>query len=122
MPISYEVDESQNIVYAAVTGTVHAEDFLDYVNRFHADARIKPGYRELVDARGATPGDITAALFDKIIEIDRARPEMLPGARTAIVVPSIEGFDLARQYEKKAQMTVIVFTSLDVAKTWLGMV
>jgi hypothetical protein len=122
LPITYDVDESRNVVYATVQGIVHAEDFLDYARRFQADPRIKPGYRELIDARAATPGEITPELFDQVAALDRERPEMLPGSRTAIVVPSVEGFDLARQYERKAQVTVIVFTSLDVAKTWLGLV
>ncbi len=122
MPISYVVDEERNVVYATVRDTANAEDFLDYARQFLADPRIKPGYRELVDATAARVGDITPELFDRIVELDRQRPELLPGSRTAIVVPSVEGFDLARQYERKAQMSVIVFTSLDVAKTWLGLV
>jgi hypothetical protein len=122
MPITYEVDEAQNIVYATVRGTVDAENFLDYVRQFHADARIRPGYRELVDATAAQAGDITPELFDLIAELDRQRPDLQVNSRTAIVVPSVEGFDLARQYERKAQTTVIVFTSLDVARTWLGLV
>jgi hypothetical protein len=122
MPITYEVDESQNVVYATVRGTVDAEDVLSYVRQFLADSRIKPGYRELVDATTAQAGDITPELFDMIVELDRQRPELQVNSRTAIVVPSVEGFDLARDYERKAQMNVIVFTSLDVARTWLGLV
>lgn len=122
MPITYEVDVSQNVVYATVRGTVSAEDFLSYVRQFHADSRIKPGYRELVDATVAQADEITTELFDMIVELDRQRPELQVNSRTAIVVPSVEGFDLAREYERKAQMSVVVFTSLDVARTWLGLV
>jgi hypothetical protein len=122
MSITYDVDETHNVVYATVLGTANAADFLAYAQQFLADPRIKPGYRELLDATAAQVGDITPDLFDRIVALDRERPEMLPGSRTAIVVPSVEGFDLARQYERKAQLSVIVFTSLDVAKTWLGLV
>ena len=120
MPITYEVDEAQNAVYAWVSGQVRAEDFLAYVQQFLADSRIKPGYRELVDATAAVPSDITAELFNQIAEIDRRFPEMLPGSRTAIVVPHASGFELARQYQKVARMQVLVFFSLEVAREWLG--
>lgn len=122
MPITYEVDETQNVVHATLRGTISAEEFLAYVRQFHADTRIKPGYRELVDGTAAQAGDITPELFDMIVELDRQRPELQVNSRTAIVVPSVEGFDLAREYERKAQTNVIVFTSLDVARTWLGLV
>ncbi len=122
MPITYRVDESQNVVYATVRGTVNVEDFLSYVRQFHADARIRPGYRELVDATAAQAENITPQLLDLIVEADRRRPELQENSRTAIVVPSVEGFNLAREYERKALMSVVAFTSLDVAKTWLGLV
>lgn len=122
MPITYWVDESQNVVYATVRGRVGVEDFLTYVRQFHADARIRPGYRELVDATAAQAENITPQLLDLIVEADRQRPELQENSRTAIVVPSVEGFNLAQEYERKALMSVVAFTSLDVAKTWLGLV
>jgi hypothetical protein len=120
MSIEYSVDESRNVVLVTVRGTVNDHEFLDYVRQFHSDNRIRPGYRELVDATAASPGVIRAELFDQIAELDRQRPEMLPRAKTAIVVSSGEAFELARQYESKAQMPVTVFSSLDVARIWLG--
>ncbi|HCU53620.1 MAG TPA: hypothetical protein DIC36_04830 [Gammaproteobacteria bacterium] len=120
MSIEYSVDESRNVVLVTVRGTVNDHEFLDYVRQFHNDNRIRPGYRELVDATAASPGVIRAELFDQIAELDRQRPEMLPRAKTAIVVSSGEAFELARQYESKAQMPVTVFSSLDVARIWLG--
>jgi hypothetical protein len=120
MSIEYSVDESRNVVLVTVRGTVNDYEFLDYVRQFHNDNRIRPGYRELVDATAASPGVIRAELFDQIAELDRQRPEMLPRAKTAIVVSSGEAFELARQYESKAQMPVTVFSSLDVARIWLG--
>lgn len=122
MPITYRVDESQNVVYATVRGAVSIEDFLSYVRQFHADARIRPGYRELVDATAARAENITPQLLDLIVEADRQHRELQENSRTAIVVPSVEGFNLARDYERKALTSVVAFTSLDVAKTWLGLV
>lgn len=120
MPIHYTVDESKNLVLVSVRGVVNDEEFLDYVRQFHADTRIRPGYRELVDATAASPGVIRPELFDQIAEMDRQRPDMLPRAKTAIVVSSNEAFELARQYESRAQMPVTVFSSIDVARIWLG--
>ena len=120
MPITYEVDEPENIVYAWVSGRVGVEDFQANVQQFLADTRIKPGYRELVDATAAAPEHVTAELFRRIAEIDRQHPQVLPGARTAIVVPQAPGFDLARQDQPMTRMQVLVFFSLDVAREWLG--
>jgi len=120
MPIHYSVDESKNLVLVTVLGTVNDDEFLDYVRQFHTDTRIRPGYRELVDATAASPGVIRPELFDQIAELDRQRPELLPRSKTAIVVTGSEAYELARQYETKAQMPVTVFSSLDVARIWLG--
>jgi hypothetical protein len=120
MPIDYEVDEVKNVVYATGRGAVADEDFLDYVRRFLADARIRPGYRELVDLTAATKGAISPGLFDLIAELDRQQPKQQHGSRTAIVVTDNESFHLASQYGLKAQAPVIVFSNASVARTWLG--
>lgn len=120
MPVTYEVDEAQNAVYAWVSGVVGEEDFLAYVEQFLADTRIRPGYRELVDATAATPGNITTELFDRIAELDRRHPEVLAGSRAAIVVPPGRSYDLARQYQRMARVQMEVFLSLDTAREWLG--
>lgn len=121
MPIEYVVEEANNVVYATGTGIVSDEDFLDYVRRFLADARIRPGYRELVDLTRATKGAISPGLFDRIAQMDREQPGQQLGSRTAIVVPDSESFLLASAYGLKAQAPVIVFSNLDVARTWLGL-
>lgn len=120
MPIDYEVDEVHNVVYATGQGAVGDEDFLDYVQRFLADRRIRPGYRELVDLTAAIRGQISPRLFDLIAELDRQQPERQSGSRTAIVVPDSESFQLASAYGLKAQAPVIVFSNVSVARTWLG--
>jgi hypothetical protein len=120
MPIDYEVDVAHNVVHATATGAVGDADFLDYVRRFLADSRIRPGYRELVDLTAASKGAISPELFDLIADLDRQQPERLRGSRTAIVVPDSEGFELASTYGLKAQAPVIVFTNIGVARTWLG--
>lgn len=121
LPIEYTVDEQRNFVHAIVQGQVDDHQFLDYVSRFHADPRIKPGYRELVDCTTATPGTITPALFEQIASLDRERPDLLPRAKTALVVTGEEAFELARRYEAHAEMPVTVFSRLDVALIWLGL-
>jgi len=120
MPIHYTVDESKNLVLVTVRGTVNDHELLEYVRQFHNDNRIRPGYRELVDATAASPGVIDPGLFDQIAEMDRQRPELLPRSKTAIVVSGGEAFELAREYESKAELPVTVFSSLDVARIWLG--
>lgn len=120
MPVTYEVDETLNAVYAWVSGVVGEDDFLAYVEQFLADARIRPGYRELVDATAATPGHITTELFDRIAALGRGHPALLAGSRAAIVVPPGRSYDLARQYQRMAQVEMEVFLSLDSARKWLG--
>lgn len=120
MPVTYEVDEVQNAVYAWVTGVVGEEDFLAYVQQFLADYRIRPGYRELIDATAATPGNITTELFNRIAELDSRRPGLLDGSRAAIVVPQGRSYELACQYQQKAKVEMQVFLDLHAARDWLG--
>jgi len=120
LPIEYTVDEKRNFVHVIVQGQVDDHELLEYVRRFHSDPRIKPGYRELVDCTTAIPGTINPELFGQIAEMDRERPELLPRAKTALVVSGEEAFELARQYESHAEMPVTVFSRLDVALIWLG--
>jgi hypothetical protein len=121
LPVTYEVDEAQNAVYAWVSGVVGEDDFLAYVQQFLADTRIRPGYRELVDATSATPGNITAELFDRIAALGRRHPAVLAGSRAAIVVPSGRSYDLARQYQRMAPVEMEVFLNLEAAREWLGL-
>jgi hypothetical protein len=120
MPVTYEVDDVQNAIYAWVSGVVGEDDFLAYVEQFLADSRIRPGYRELVDATAATPGNITTELFDRIAELDREHPQLLAGSRAAIVVPPGRSYELARQYQRMARVEMEVFLSIDAAREWLG--
>lgn len=120
MPVTYEVDDVQNAVYAWVSGRIGEEDVLAYVQQFLSDLRIRPGYRELVDATAATPVDITTGLFDRIAELDRRRPEMIRGARTAIVAAPGLALELARQYQQAARVEVQVFQGIEAAREWLG--
>lgn len=120
MPVTYEVDDVQNAIYAWVSGVVGEEDFLAYVEQFLADRRIRPGYRELVDATAATPGNITTELFDRIAALGRRHPVVLAGSRAAIVVAPGRSYDLARQYQRMAPVEMEVFLNLDSAREWLG--
>ncbi len=120
MPITYEVDEDQNFAYVTVSGKVTEDDLIEHASRFLTDPRVKPGFRELFDARAATPEDLTASLVEVLLQLDHEHHEKTVGSRTALVVPLGPEAELADAFENEAEGNVIVFFNVDVAKTWLG--
>jgi hypothetical protein len=120
MPISYDVDEDRNFAYVTVSGKITEDELISHASRFLSDPRIKPGYRELFDARGAATTDLSLDMIQEILELDRAHPDKLTGSRTALVIPPGPAVALAEAFERQSESTVIIFTNLDVAITWLG--
>jgi hypothetical protein len=119
MPISYEVDETRNFVHVKLTGKITEEELMAHANNFFADPRIKPGFKELFDATAGVASGMTSRVVEGILSLESQHEELYAGAKLALVVPDKEGWELAKEYERQAQGSVIVFYNLDIAKKWL---
>ncbi len=49
MPITYDIDEEQNLVLVKVSGEFTDEIVLQFERDFIADRHVKPGFRALFD-------------------------------------------------------------------------
>lgn len=123
MPVEYEVYDNGKYVYAKATGTLTPDDIIDYVQKIKSTPEIKEGYKELFDVRFITESKVTIESFAEIIKEITVDEKRTFRNQLAIVVSKLDSFDRAKYFEKTApteKQNVIVFNTLDTAKTWLG--
>ncbi len=122
MPVKYQVHDNGKYVYAKATGTLTPEDIIDYVHKIKVNSKIKEGYKELFDVRFITKSKVTIESFAEIIKEVITDKKRIFRNKLAIVACKRESFDKAKYYEKtipEAKQKVIVFNTLEIAKTWL---
>jgi hypothetical protein len=123
MPVEYEVFDDGNYVYAKALGELTPEDIIDYIQKLKSDPKLKEGYKELFDVRSITESKVTIESFKRIIKAVMADEKKTFRNKLAIVVLRLESFGKAKFYEIEipaAKQNVIVFNTLETAKTWLG--
>ncbi len=120
MPITYDVDEDQNLVLVKVSGEFTDEIVLRFERNIIADRRIKPGFRALFDARAVRLTEVSEKAIDQLLEMEEADPGKFNRSRRALVFNEQLGWARAEKFEGRARGRVIVFYSMDVARTWLG--
>ena len=123
MPVEYQIYDNGRYVYAKATGILTPEEIIDYVQKTKADPEIKEGYKELFDVRFITESKVTIESFAGIIKEVTSDEKKTFRNELAIVVSKIESFDKAKFYEKSIppeKQNVIVFNTIETAKTWLG--
>jgi hypothetical protein len=123
MPVEYQVYDNGEYIYVKALGTLTAEEIIDYVQKIKTNPEIKEGYKELFDVRFITESKITIDSFKKIIKEVNADQNRTFRNKLAIVVSKLDSFDRAKYYERMIPMekqNVIVFNTLETAKTWLG--
>lgn len=123
MPVEYQVLDDGNYVYAKALGILTPKDIIDYVHKTKADPKIKEGYKELFDVRFITESKVKFESFAKIIKEVVKDEKKTFRNKLAIVVLRLESFGKAKFYETEIPATkqnVIVFNTLETAKTWLG--
>jgi hypothetical protein len=120
MPITYEVRNDGNFVYAKASGEVTEDDLLKYQATLLSDPCVKPGCYQLFDGRTAQCIGLTEAVIEKLAEINKAHPGKLRGSKSAIVVRS--EYELADQFAQAhdGPYDIMVFFNLHVAQVWLG--
>jgi hypothetical protein len=123
MPIKYEIHDNGKYIYAKATGKLTPTEIIDYIRKVKTNSKIKEGYKELFDVRFITESKVTIRSFARIIKEVIADKKRIFENKLAIVVSKTESFDKAKFYEKtipEETHKVIVFNTLDIAKTWLN--
>ncbi len=120
MPITYDVDEDQNLVFVNVSGKFTDEILLRFERDFIADHRIKPGFRALFDASAVRLTEVSEKAIDQLMEMEEADPGKFNCSRRALVFNEQPGWARAGKFEDGARGRVMVFYSMDVARIWLG--
>ncbi len=123
MPITYQIDTSENFVHTIATGALTESDFIGHVEALAMDDRVERGYKELFDARSVVHVEGIPEAFGRMAEIEQQHRQKFTGHKIAILTMSHNADRAARLFERhtaSSPMTVIVFTTLDVAIEWLG--
>ena len=123
MPVEYQIHDNGKYVHAKATGTLTPEEIIDYIHKLKANSEIKEGYKELFDVRFITESKVTINSFARIIKEVIADEKRIFRNKLAIVVSKLESFNKAKFYEKTVpaeKQKVIVFNTIETAKTWLG--
>jgi hypothetical protein len=128
MPIEYEIDTRQKVVWARARGVLVNTDMFDYQREVWTRPEVA-GYDEIVDMSGATKVEMGDA--DRMIQLatlaaSSDSPEK--PSRMAIVAPETLHYGLGRMYQAYRELDprstkeVRVFRSIDEALDWLGLV
>jgi len=120
IPITYDVDEEQNLVLVKVSGEFTDEIVLQFERDFIADRHVKPGFRALFDARAVRLTEVSEKTVGRLLEMEEADPEKFNRSRRALVFNEQLGWARAKKFEDSASGSVIVFYSMDVARMWLN--
>lgn len=121
MPITYDIDRSQNLTIFTLLGEVSVQDFFATLNRY---GNAGPTLFELYDARSLEGRRLSAEemdmLTDYLFRFSNVRPG---GSKTAIVASGDLDFGLSRMLstltEGKTVYTIQAFRDMDDAKNWL---
>jgi len=124
MPIRYEVDPARGLVVATADGVVTEADLRDYVTSVLSHPDVRPGFRELVDLRGATRIEIRpSAMLEGIPSSIKEFEQHLGATRTAVVVPEDRVEEVSRLYDLLRRVVpnaIRLFCAMDEAREWLG--
>ena len=122
MGISYTVSKDGTLVRTRLPREIDEDELLDHMAALVADSRLKPGFRQLVDATATRRARVGPDLEAKIGEIHREHADLLRGSRVAVVIQDLQVYEAAKGVEEMHESVpvVIVFYSMDVAKIWLG--
>lgn len=122
MPIDYIVLEQGSFVYTRAHGMLTEQDLIEHERALFEDARVRRGYRQVLDFRWVAQEQITPdTLLTKLSEVHARARSKVQGARYAIVAHSSHWFTAGARYRcDGVKMTVIVFNDPTTACIWLG--
>lgn len=122
MPVRYLTANDGQLVVERWVGAISRAELVSHGKRQHEDGAIAPGAKVFVDARLA---EFPEASFDLARELWDLNGTTDRKARTSMCAAIFRGqdFDRAKEWETRAResgLNAIVFSSLEVACTWLG--
>ena len=116
MPITYQIDPAEEIVFTTSEGDVTLDDIAEHCRKLKADKAFNPSFSELLDYRATSP----ALSLDEMRHVASSLDPYSGDARRAIVASSDLNYGVARMFEAvHAGITVAVFRSMDEALEWL---
>ena len=121
MPVEYVVLNQGALVVELWMGTISHDEVLAHERRHLSDSSITRGASVLVNAASASFETMPEAVHE-VTDLYRRSGEKLRVGKSAVLVNE-SAYDRARLYERQATdlgVRVILFNSLDVACTWLG--
>ena len=124
MPIRYEIDDAQGVVWTTASGVLTDEELIQHKQALVADPRFRPGMKEFSDVRGVDRLDVTPQGIARFIQFDQMHSEALNGHKLALVVPTDFVFGMGRMYQQRVDgevSSVQVFRDQDEARAWLGL-
>jgi len=121
MPVAYVVLDQGTLVLELWVGAISHDEVLAHERRHLSDSSVIPGASVLVDAISAS-FETMPEMVQEVTDLYRRPVETLKVGKVALLV-SASAYDHVQLYEKQASesgVRVIMFNSLDVACTWLG--
>ncbi|THJ25134.1 MAG: hypothetical protein CAF45_002075 [Nitrospira sp. CG24E] len=121
MPVKYVVLNRGALVLELWTGTISHDEVLAHERRHLSDPSIAPGASVLVDATSAS-FETESEMVHEVTDLYRRSAGRLRVGKVALFVNE-SVYDRARLYVSQSSdfgVRAILFNSLDVAGTWLG--
>lgn len=126
MPVRYEVDVENGVVFAFYWGKITYDNGRSLIVAVREDPRVQPDFRTLVDYAEATGvGDLgDYDRFAEYVEFYRSVGTGPRTARVALYVPERSAvFGALRQFQTMlgGEERLQIFTDLTAARAWVGL-
>jgi len=122
MPLSYEIDEQQNLLTVWADDGLSYDDVINHQRALLSEPRLKPGMRCLVDLTGIKMFGMTGRDMFRLAQARGEFPYLATNARTAVVVKNAAMFAMARMYalsRRKFIEPMSIFYDLEEARHWV---
>lgn len=123
MPITYRIDERQQLVVTTIRGCIDEAEVRAHVAATARDPRVHACLRALVDIAGDVETTVESGVVSELAMTSES-VDKPPGRRIAVVAPTDSTYGLARVFQGFRIGTgggdVQVFRTRGEAEAWLG--
>ena len=124
MPIHYEIQPDQKVVYTTLKGELSEIELADYFMSLVSHPLFHPSFRVLVNTARIDSVAVTGEEIRAMSEATHDEAAKLGGARVAIYAPSDVVYGMMRMYQTlrdESPYDIKVFRDLGEARRWLGL-